>query len=178
MTYEEGGQRTIKYYFRELSVPFGFRGRRAGAPSVGGLGVRVSAFRVEKNFAGCRMRALALVVMEPSSDEDEDALCVVIDAAPPAKRPKPSAFACAQCEKTYTQTSTGVESAVLTARRTHSTKKSTPRRRRRLRATNAARRSRGRMASTAHFDKALRDTAVVCVRRMRQDVQEWSTTAH
>ena len=49
------------------------------------------------------MRALALVVMEPSSDEDEDALCVVIDAAPPAKRPKPSAFACAECEKTYTQ---------------------------------------------------------------------------
>ena len=40
--------------------------------------------------------------MEPSSDEDEDALCVVIDAAPPAKRPKPSAFACAECEKTYT----------------------------------------------------------------------------
>ena len=47
------------------------------------------------------MRALALVVMEPSSDEDEDALCVVIDAAPPAKRPKPSAFACAECGKTY-----------------------------------------------------------------------------
>ena len=35
------------------------------------------------------------------SSEDEDALCVVIDAAPPAKRSKPSAFECA-CGKTYT----------------------------------------------------------------------------
>ena len=41
--------------------------------------------------------------MEPSSDEDEDALCVVIDAAPPQKKAKPSAFACDECGDTFTQ---------------------------------------------------------------------------
>ena len=43
--------------------------------------------------------------MEPSSDEDKAARCVVIDAAPPSKRPKPSAFACDECGKTYTKKS-------------------------------------------------------------------------
>ena len=40
--------------------------------------------------------------MEPSSDEDEAARCVVIDAAPPSKRSRPSAFACDECDKTFT----------------------------------------------------------------------------
>ena len=43
--------------------------------------------------------------MEPSSDEDEDALCVVIDAAPPQKKAKLDykRWKCAECPKAYSQ---------------------------------------------------------------------------